>query len=175
MPKIWPRGERGTGWHRARSALTAFGFFAASLAPCSAEPAPFIRLEGKKLSDVAFIDLAGQQIDMAAYELRDWLIIQALIRAADRGVKVRIYLDGVPSERDPAKSFDDLVQKSGVEVRTKHDPTTLMHLNSYEIDGRLLRTDDMAVIENTGAVAAFAREFDERFAAGDTLPSSRKQ
>lgn len=38
-------------------------------------------------------DRAEHEIDMAAYELRDWTIIQALTRAADRGIKVRIYLD----------------------------------------------------------------------------------
>jgi hypothetical protein len=35
--------------------------------------------------------------------------MQALTRAADRGVKVRIYLDGTQlAEREPAKVFNDL-------------------------------------------------------------------
>jgi hypothetical protein len=38
--------------------------------------------------------MPGREIDMAAYVLTDWPIMQALTRAADRGVKVRIYLDG---------------------------------------------------------------------------------
>jgi phosphatidylserine/phosphatidylglycerophosphate/cardiolipin synthase-like enzyme len=40
------------------------------------------------------IDSAQREIDIAAYVLTDWPVIQALTRAADRGVKVRIYHDG---------------------------------------------------------------------------------
>jgi phosphatidylserine/phosphatidylglycerophosphate/cardiolipin synthase-like enzyme len=38
---------------------------------------------------VALIDRAEHEIDMAAYVLTDWPVMQALTRAADRGVKVR--------------------------------------------------------------------------------------
>jgi len=34
------------------------------------------------------------EIDVAAYVLTDWPVMQALTRAADRGIKVRIYPDG---------------------------------------------------------------------------------
>jgi len=44
---------------------------------------------------VALIDGARQEIDMAAYVLTDWPIMHALTR--DRGVKVRVYLDGHPA------------------------------------------------------------------------------
>jgi len=82
--------------------LTA-GTFLAPLTPCFADPVPFIHyVAGEKLSDVAAIDRAGHEIDMAAYELRDWTIIQALIRAADRGVKAHIYLDGVLADSKPS-------------------------------------------------------------------------
>jgi phosphatidylserine/phosphatidylglycerophosphate/cardiolipin synthase-like enzyme len=37
--------------------------------------------------DVALIDSAQREIDLAAYVLTDWPFIQALTRAADRGVK----------------------------------------------------------------------------------------
>jgi phosphatidylserine/phosphatidylglycerophosphate/cardiolipin synthase-like enzyme len=42
---------------------------------------------------VALIDTARQEIDLAACVLTDWPVIQALIRAANRGVKVRTHLD----------------------------------------------------------------------------------
>jgi phosphatidylserine/phosphatidylglycerophosphate/cardiolipin synthase-like enzyme len=59
-----------------------------------------------------------------------------------------------------------------------------MHLKSYEIDGRLLRTgaanfsasglkrqdNDLVVIESAGAAAAFERNFEARFATGQLLP-----
>ena len=73
--------------------------------------------------------------------------------------------------------------------RTKRDHGAPMHLKSYQIDGRLLRTgaanfsasglkrqdNDLIVIQSANAAAEFEREFDSRFAAGEALPSSAKQ
>ncbi len=68
-------------------------------------------------------------------------ILQALKRAAKRGAKVRIYLDARQlAEREPANVFEDLAHTRGVEIRVKRENSALMHLNSYEIDGHLLRT-----------------------------------
>ena len=70
------------------------------LALCSqgrSDPAPKIPYApGENLEhvDVALIDGAQHEIDMAAYVLTDWLVMQALTRAADRGIAIRIYLDG---------------------------------------------------------------------------------
>jgi phosphatidylserine/phosphatidylglycerophosphate/cardiolipin synthase-like enzyme len=65
---------------------------------------------------------------MAAYVLTDWPIMQALTRAADRGVKVRIYVDGTQlGEREPAKVFHDLAETPTVEIRTKRDHGAPMH------------------------------------------------
>jgi phosphatidylserine/phosphatidylglycerophosphate/cardiolipin synthase-like enzyme len=94
------------------------------LALCSqgrSDPAPVIRYapaENLEHIDVALIDRAKHEIDMAAYVLTDWAVMQALTRAADRGVKVRIYLDGTQlAEREPAKLFFDLAVTPGVEIR----------------------------------------------------------
>ena len=118
--------------------------FLASLAPCWADPAPVIHYApGENLEhvDVALIDRAEHEIDMAAYVLTDWPILQALTRAADRGVAIRIYLDGAQfAEREPAKVFNDLAETPGVEIRIKHKARDPMHLKSYQIDGKLLRT-----------------------------------
>jgi phosphatidylserine/phosphatidylglycerophosphate/cardiolipin synthase-like enzyme len=74
---------------------------------------------------------------MAAYVLTDWPVMQALTRAADRGVAIRIYLDGTQlAEREPAKVFRDLAETPGVEIRIKHENSDPVHLKSYEIDGR---------------------------------------
>jgi phosphatidylserine/phosphatidylglycerophosphate/cardiolipin synthase-like enzyme len=40
----------------------------------------------------------------------------------------------------PAKVFNDLAETPGVEIRIKHKASDPMHLKSYQIDGRLLRT-----------------------------------
>ena len=58
-------------------------------APCCADPAPVIHYapaENLEHVDVALIDRAEHEIDMAAYVLTDWPVMQALTRAADRGV-----------------------------------------------------------------------------------------
>jgi len=82
---------------------------------------------------------ARHAIDLAAYALTDWPVMQAFTRAADPGVKVRIYLDGTRlAERAPTQVFRDLAETPGVEIRTKHKFVAPMHLKSYQIDGRLL-------------------------------------
>jgi phosphatidylserine/phosphatidylglycerophosphate/cardiolipin synthase-like enzyme len=64
-----------------------------------------------------------------------------------------------------------------------------MHLKSYQIDGRMLRTgaanfsasgekrqdNDLIVIESAEAAAAFEHSFDERFATGEPLSISSRQ
>lgn len=53
---------------------------------------------------VALIDQARTSIDMAAYVLTDWPVMEALSRAAARGVKVRLYLDsGHIGAREPQR------------------------------------------------------------------------
>jgi phosphatidylserine/phosphatidylglycerophosphate/cardiolipin synthase-like enzyme len=93
-----------------RVSLTAV-LFLTSLAPCHADPAPAIHYapaENLEHIDVALIDRAEHEIDMAAYVLTDWAVMQALTRAAGRGVRVRIYLDGTQlAERWPSKVFFD--------------------------------------------------------------------
>ena len=141
--------------------------------------------------DATLIDSARVEIDIAAYVLTDWPVMsagralrQALTRAADRGVKVRIYLDGKQlAEREPAKVFNDLAETPGVEIRVKRKNSAPMHLKSYQIDGRLLRTgganfsasglkrqdNDLIVIESAGAAASFKHIFEARYASGEGL------
>ena len=163
------------------------GLLLASLAPCAADPAPIIHYapaENLEHIDVALIDRAEREIDLAAYVLTDWPIMQALTRAADRGVAIRLYLDGTQlAEREPAKVFRDLAETPGVEIRIKHETSAPMHLKSYQIDGRILRTgaanfsasglkrqdNDLIVIESAETAAAFKQTFEARFASGEAL------
>jgi len=107
----------------------------ASFSPCAADPAPAIHYapaENLEHIDVALIDRAGHEIDMAAYVLTNWPVMQALLRAADRGVQIRIYLDGPQfAEREPAKAFRDLAETPGVEIRIKQDTGAPMHYSTY--------------------------------------------
>jgi phosphatidylserine/phosphatidylglycerophosphate/cardiolipin synthase-like enzyme len=120
--------------------------------PGGADPAPVIHYapgENLERIDVALIDSARQEIDMAAYVLTDWPVIQALTRAADRGVKVRIYLDGAQlAEREPAKVFQDLAETPN---------------------------NDLIVIKSAEAAAAFRRAFEARFASGESLSIGARQ
>ena len=101
---------------RVTSSSIAASLLLASLAPGRADPAPIIHYapaENLEHVDVALIDRAQHEIDMAAYVLTDWPVMQALTRAADRGVAIRIYLDGI-AEREPVKVFNDLRIAAGM-------------------------------------------------------------
>ena len=90
---------------RTVSPLTiAVAAILALCAPARADPAiHYAPAENLEHVDVALIDTARQEIDLAAYILTDWPVIQALTRAADRGAKVRIYLDGDIRQTQPLR------------------------------------------------------------------------
>ena len=97
----------------ARPRIAVSLFLALLTPPCCAEPAPVIHYApGENLEHVvALIDGAQHVIDMAAYVLTDWPVMQALTRAADRGVAIRIYLDATQlAEREPVKVFNELAE-----------------------------------------------------------------
>lgn len=153
--------------------------------PCSAEPAVhYAPAENLERIDVGLIDHAEKEIDFAAYVLTDWPVIQALTRAADRGVLVSIYLDGGQlANQAPSAVFDALKHAPGVEIRIKPKDGALMHFKAYQIDGRMLRTgsanfsasglkrqdNDLVLIDNAAAAAAFKRNFEAIWTTGDPL------
>ena len=108
--------------------------------------------------------------------------MQALTRAADRGVAIRIYLDGAQF------AARDLAETPGVEIRIKHENSDPVHFKCYQIDGRWLRTgaanfsasglkrqdNDLIVIESAEAAASFKRNFDAQFASGEALPAGAR-
>jgi len=121
--------------------------------------------------DVALIDSAGETIDMAAYVLTDWAVIDALADAAERGVKVRVWREsstaGYSDEAEIAK-----LAAAGAELRVK-PPGDLMHLKSYCVDGQILRTgaanfsasgekrqdNDIVIVRSPAACAGFEANF----------------
>ena len=159
-----------------------------SISACRADPAPVIHyapVENLEHADVALIDQAEHNIDLAAYVMTDWPVMRALIRAAQRGVKVRIYMDGGRiGEREPTPLFRELIATPEIEVRFKRAGSPLMHLKSYQIDGRWLRSgaanfsasglkrqdNDLLIIESRAAAMAFEQRFDAIFAGGEALP-----
>jgi phosphatidylserine/phosphatidylglycerophosphate/cardiolipin synthase-like enzyme len=153
-------------------AVLASAAFVAIGALSRADPVPTVHYapaENLEHIDVVLIDTAKHEIDFAAYVLTDWPVMQALKRAADHGVSVRIYLDGTQlAEREPTRVFQDLAQTPGVEIRIKRSHGAPMHLKCYQIDGRVLRTgaanfsasglkrqdNDLIIMETGGKIQA---------------------
>ena len=134
--------------------------------------------------DVGLIAAARRNIDIAAYVLTDRAIINALREAAQRGVRVRLYLD--PDQRrdrrpDPMSALSLLIAEPNVEARYKAQADEMMHLKAFQIDGRILRTgstnfsyagerrqdNDIVVIESSRAAATFLTAFEALWARPD--------
>jgi phosphatidylserine/phosphatidylglycerophosphate/cardiolipin synthase-like enzyme len=126
-------------WKRIGGGVV-LAFAALGLLPVFAPPASggeveihYAPSENLEHVDVGLLRSAHAKIDMAAYSLTDWPVIDALIDARRRGVAVRIVLD--PSQQH---AFDRLREIAGA-IRMKA-PGPYMHLKSYAIDGRILRS-----------------------------------
>jgi hypothetical protein len=85
-------------------------------------------IENLEQADVALFDRAEREIDMAAYVLTDWPVMQAA-HARRRSWCPNSHLYGTQlAERPPAKVFNDLAETPGVEIRIKHETSAPMHL-----------------------------------------------
>ena len=130
--------------------------------------------------DVALIDQARRTIDMAAYVLSDKPVVEALERAARRGVVVRILADrGQLEDRPETLPLIALQDIPGVTLRVKRG-YVYMHLKAYLVDGRWLRSgagnfsasglkqqdNDMVVVDSPALAAGFERNFERIFAEG---------
>lgn len=133
---------------------------------------------------------ARSSIDMAAYVLTDRTVIEALAQAARRGVKVRVYLDGDDATRGSEKSADALTALDalpGVVVRRKAPGRDSMHLKSYLVDRRILRTgsanfsysgerfqdNDILLLESPALAGAFVRNFEAIWSRAENREASR--
>ena len=169
--------------------LAGIGLVLAGLGPALGDQDPVVHYaptRNLEHADVELIDQAQREIDMAAYVLTDKPVIQALNRAANRGVRVRIYMDSGRGlgARKPSKPFLALVANPAIDIRVKRTGAPLMHLKSYQIDGRLLRTgaanftasglkrqdNDLVVIESPAAAAEFRRHFEQIYATASRPP-----
>jgi phosphatidylserine/phosphatidylglycerophosphate/cardiolipin synthase-like enzyme len=126
---------------------------------------------------------ARETIDLAAYVLTDRGIISALGAAAMRGVRVRLYLDGEERGARAVAALDAIAAAPNVEVRRKGHSRDLMHLKSYQIDGRVLRSgsanfsvaggefqdNDLIVIESRAAAEQFRHVFERLWARSDNM------
>lgn len=143
--------------------------------------------ENLEAIDIRLINTARHSIDMAAYVLCDERVVAALESAADRGVRVRIYLDRGEYEHGDYER-DNMTAKLGrllshrnVRLRVKSS-AVLMHLKAYAVDNFVLRTgssnfsfsgllrqdNDLLLTDDKGAIGRFEREFATIFSQGIT-------
>jgi phosphatidylserine/phosphatidylglycerophosphate/cardiolipin synthase-like enzyme len=126
--------------------------------------------------DTSLIDQARNAIDMAAYSLTDYAIAAALERSAARGVRIRIYLDREQTQQEMERRsnvLDSLARSANIEIRVK-DSHVLMHLKSYAVDGKVLRTgsanlspsglkqqdNDLIILRSSQDVLRFEQDFE---------------
>ncbi|MCW2285854.1 phosphatidylserine/phosphatidylglycerophosphate/cardiolipin synthase-like enzyme [Rhodoblastus acidophilus] len=179
-------------------------FFAGAMLVALAAPKALLRLDSSVTAPVRIaygpgngfdsidLDLIGRardRIDMAAYVLSDQRIIEALSAAAERGVKIRIYLDPEQFRRiaDANVNVVALVNQPNVSARIKAEQNDMMHLKTFAVDGRWLRAgsanfswagerrqdNDILVIDSPEAAGAFTRHFDSIWARRDNSEASR--
>lgn len=131
--------------------------------------------------DLRLIGGARKTIDMAAYVLTDRALVSALGAAAMRGVRVRLYLDGEGERGRAGAALEAIASAPNLEIRRKSRSRDLMHLKSYQVDGRVLRSgsanfsvsgeefqdNDLILIESPAAVAQFEDVFERLWARSD--------
>ena len=163
-------------------ALLAGGPAAAESLDWHAAPA-----ENLEAIDVETIGRARETLDMAAYALTDWAVMDALAAAGSRGVAVRIVLDGSQfAPKNAAAHILALARADNVAIRIRPSHSgDIMHMKAYLVDARLLRTgsanfspsglkrqdNDLLTTTAPAAVAAFERTFEAIWDRADAGPT----
>jgi phosphatidylserine/phosphatidylglycerophosphate/cardiolipin synthase-like enzyme len=168
--------------------LAAFGAAWAEKGSKAVGPEPQIHYaprENLESLDAREIGRAQLSVDMAAYVLSDFEVIEALISAAERGVVIRLYLDRSQfSEHGPTRGglIEALLAHPNVAARVKGEGV-LMHSKAYAVDGEVLRTgsgnfsrsglasqdNDLIFITDPATVDAFETNFDRIWARAQNI------
>lgn len=85
---------------------------------------------------ISLIDQAKRQIDIAVYSFNRQSIIEALVKARQRGVEIRLMTDR--SQLAASKNMEDISRllNSGVDVRVSTHKKGLMHTKMAIFDGK---------------------------------------
>lgn len=154
---------------RSLTILLALALSLALAGAAFAQPAVevhFSPVENLEKIDVDAIGRARKSIDMAAYVLSDWAIIEALQAAEKRGVKVRIVLD--TGQQHAFGRMHALADN----IRIKRS-RVYMHMKAYTVDGMTLRAgaanfsasglkhqdNELVIIRDATAVHQFRARF----------------
>lgn len=128
-------------------------------------------------SEMVQLDTATRSVDVAMYSFTDRELAEELAALARKGVKVRVYRDREQFQQEGQwgnVTTTSILLAAGIEVRVK-GARDLMHLKSYAIDGRMLRTgsanwsptglkrqdNDVRYEASAEAVERFERKFEE--------------
>ncbi len=97
---------------------------------------------------VAALDQAERTIDVAVYELESQAVTDALIRARERDVRVRVVTDGEYGLENPDATFDQL-ELAGIPVVSDENRGGYMHNKFFVIDGLYVWTGSTNVKANS--------------------------
>jgi hypothetical protein len=162
------------------SLLTGLIALFAFITPAAADPVEihYAPVENLERVDVALLRSARSKINLTAYSLTDWPVIDALIDAHRRGIAVRLVLDSSQQHAlDRLREISD-----GIRMKP---PGPYMHLKSYSIDGLLLRSgsanltasglkqqdNDIVVIHEPSGARAFDARFEQIWSAAKPIPA----
>jgi len=85
---------------------------------------------------VRAIDGASASIDMAMFHLTDLEVTAALVRAAGRGVRVRVIVDGKGLDAKANRAAFDQLRAGGVDARGSSSAFSITHEKAMVVDGR---------------------------------------
>jgi HKD family nuclease len=98
----------------------------------------------------ATIDSAKTSIDLCMFEMNNQVLVEALVQAAEHGVKIRVVTDdenGLQAAQDYEHSFPDLA-RAGIPIVTD-ERTALMHNKFIIIDGKIVWTGSYNLTGNS--------------------------
>ncbi len=130
------------------------------------------------------IDATQRTLDIAAFELNNETITEAILRAHERGVQVRIVTDDEHGLEDDDSTLIDL-ELEGIPI-VDDSRTALMHNKFMIMDGITVWTgstnftqngifrnnNNLIALRSRRAVIAYQAEFDEMFGRGEFGPTS---
>jgi len=145
-------------------------------APDGIEPETLAQHDSMDVEMVAAIDATQNTLDAAVFELNNLLIADALKRAHERGVTVRIVADDEHGIDDPTHGELRDLRDAGIEV-VSDERSGLMHNKfiimdssvvwtgswNYTENGTYNNNNNALVLRSADAVTAYQAEFDEMF------------
>lgn len=132
--------------------------------------------------DLILLDSARKRVDIAMYAFTDQRLADELLKLANRGVKIRLYRDGLQLSDETSRAEKRaevaptfrIAGNPNIHVRVKVRSAS-MHLKSYCVDGSFLRTgsanwsevgeksqdNDLYVLRDPQVIRRFEADFEE--------------